>query len=60
MTSKSLQELSELCRSERLAYKKCVNYVCETDDAELKTALGALANGHKMRYETLTNYLEKN
>ena len=60
MTTKSLQELSELCRSERLAYKKCCNYVSETDNESLRVALGKLANVHKQRYETLCCYLEKN
>lgn len=59
MTSKSLQEISELMRSEKLAYKKCCNYVSETENDELKTTLGRLANGHKNRYETLVNYLDK-
>lgn len=57
MTTKSLQELSELLRSERLAYKKCCNYVSDANDPELKATLGELANNHKLRYETLTNYL---
>ncbi len=60
MTTKSLQELSELMRSEKLAYKKCCNYVSETDNGELRCELGRLANGHRLRYETLVNYLEKN
>lgn len=60
MTTKSLNELSELCRSERLAYKKCCNYVSETDNEELRCALGKLANSHRLRYETLVNYLGKN
>lgn len=60
MTTKSLTELSELMRSEKLAYKKCCNYVSETDNETLKCALGNLANGHKQRYETLANYLDKN
>lgn len=60
MTTKSLQELSELLRSERLAYKKCCNYVSETNNEDLRRALGRLANGHRLRYETLTNYLDKN
>ncbi len=60
MTTKSLQELSELCRSEKLAYKKCCNYVSETDSADLQCALGKLANGHRQRYEALRTYLDKN
>lgn len=60
MTTKSLTELSELMRSERLAYKKCCNYVSETDNDDLRCALGKLANGHRQRYETLVNYLGKN
>ncbi|MCH5163062.1 MAG: hypothetical protein J1G38_06190 [Clostridiales bacterium] len=60
MTTKSLQELSELCRSEKLAYKKCCNYVSETDNADLQCALGKLANGHRQRYESLRTYLDKN
>lgn len=59
MTTKSLQELSELCRSERLAYKKCCNYVSETSNDVLKCTLGNLANGHKQRYEALCSYLDK-
>ena len=60
MTTKSLNELSELCRSEKLAYKKCCNYVSETDNEDLRCALGNLANGHKQRYEALLTYLGKN
>ena len=60
MTTKSPTELGELCRSEKLAYKKCCNYVSETNDDELKKALGSLANGHKHRYETLISYLDRN
>lgn len=60
MTTKSLTELSELMRSEKLAYKKCCNYVSETSNEDLKCALGNLANGHRQRYETLKNYLDKN
>ena len=60
MTTKSLNELSELCRSEKLAYKKCCNYVSETDNEDLRCALGNPANGHRQRYETLLTYLDKN
>lgn len=60
MTTKSLTELGELMRSEKLAYKKCCNYVSETDNDDLKKALGSLANGHKHRYETLVGYLDRN
>lgn len=60
MTTKSLQELSELCRNEKLAYKKCCNYVSETDNDELRCELGKIANNHKRRYEALTDYLDKN
>ena len=45
MTQKSLTELSELLRSEELAYKKCCNYVAD-------------ANNHKHRFDTLLGYLE--
>ena len=60
MTTKSLTELSKLCRSEKLAYKKCCNYVSETDNEDLRCALGNLANGHKRRYESLCGYLDRN
>ena len=50
MTTKSLTELGELCRSEKLAYKKCCNYVSETNNPELRSTLGNLANGHRQRY----------
>ena len=58
MTQKSLTELSELLRSEDLAYKKCCNYVSEVTDEDLKAQLGRFANNHKHRFETLLNYLE--
>lgn len=38
MTSKNLQELSELLDSENLAYRKCCNYVSECKDPTLKTS----------------------
>ena len=60
MTTKSLTELGELARSEKLAYKKCCNYVSETSNDDLKKTLGNLANGHKHRYETLCAYLDRN
>ena len=60
MTTKSLTELGELCRSEKLAYKKCCNYVSETNNPELRSTLGNLANEHRQRYETLLCYLDKN
>lgn len=58
MTQKSLTELSELMRSEELAYKKCCNYVADVSDEDLKACLGRFANNHKHRFETLLNYLE--
>lgn len=58
MTQKSLTELSELLRSEELAYKKCCNYVSEVTDEALKAELGRFANNHKHRFETLLGYLE--
>lgn len=60
MTTKTLQELSELLNSEELAYKKCCNYVSECADPVLKTKLGRYANNHKMRFEALYNYLNNN
>ena len=59
MTVKSLEEISQLLRSEKLAYKKCCNYVSETDNADLKCALGKLANGHKQRYDALAAHLNR-
>ena len=50
MTTKTLQELSELLGSEELAYKKCCAYVDECSDPTLKTKLGKYANNHKLRY----------
>lgn len=57
MTTKNLEELSELLNSENLAYKKCCNYVAECTDPTLKTKLGCYANNHKLRFEALLNYL---
>ena len=58
MTQKSLTELSELLRSEELAYKKCCNYVADATDEDLKAELGRYANNHKQRFDTLLGYLE--
>ena len=49
MTTKSLNELSELCRSEKLAYKKCCNYACECGSDCLRKLLGDAANESRMR-----------
>lgn len=57
MTSKNLQEISELLDSEDLAYKKCCSYVAMCCDPTLKTKMGTYANNHKMRFEALLNYL---
>ena len=57
MTSKNLEELSELLNSENLAYKKCCNYVAECSDPTLKTKMGRYANNHKQRFDALLNYL---
>lgn len=60
MTSKNLQELSELLDSENLAYRKCCNYVSECKDPTLKNNLGKYANNHRIRFETLLSYLNNN
>ena len=60
MTSKNLQELSELLDSENLAYRKCCNYVSECKDPTLKNKLGKYANNHRNRFETLLSYLNNN
>ena len=60
MTSKNLQELSELLDSENLAYRKCCNYVSECKDPTLKNKLGKYANNHRIRFETLLSYLINN
>ena len=60
MTSKNLQELSELLDSENLAYRKCCNYVSECKDPTLKNKLGKYANNHRIRFETLLSYLKNN
>ena len=60
MTTKTLQEISELLNSEELAYKKCCNYASECADPTLKTKLGRYANNHKNRFETIYNYLNNN
>lgn len=57
MTSKNLEEISELLNSEDLAYKKCCNYVAECTDPVLKNKLGKYANNCKIRFESLLNYL---
>lgn len=57
LTSKDLEDLSELLDSEHLAYKKCCNYVSIACDPVLKAKLGTFANNHKMRYEALLGYL---
>ena len=60
MTSKKLQELSELLDSENLAYRKCCNYVSECKDPTLKNKLGKYANNNRIRFETLLSYLNNN
>ncbi|MBE5730645.1 MAG: hypothetical protein IKC48_01300 [Clostridia bacterium] len=60
MTSKNLQQLSELLDSENLAYRKCCNYVSECEDPTLKEKLGTYANNHRIRFEALLSYLNSN
>ena len=60
MTTKTLQELTQLLGSEELAYKKCCEYVDECSDPVLKTKLGKYANNHKTRYIALYDYLSNN
>lgn len=57
MTTKTLQELSELLRSEQLCYKKCCSYVASCSDPVLKSKLGFWAENCKARYDSLFNYL---
>jgi hypothetical protein len=57
LTSKNLQELSELLDSEDLAYKKCLFYSVQAQDPTLRSKLGAFANRHRQRYEALFDYL---
>ena len=58
MTTKTLQELSELLNSEELCYKKCCNYVASCSDPVLKTKLGNYADNCKSRFQMLLNYLK--
>lgn len=60
MTTKTLQQLTELLGSEELAYKKCCNYVEDCTDPVLKAKIGKYANNHKARFEALYNYLNNN
>ena len=60
MTTKTLQEMSQLLGSEVLAYKKCCNYASECADPVLRTKLGKYANNHKSRFEALYDYLNNN
>lgn len=57
MTTKTLQEISELLNSEELCYKKCCNYVSDCTDPVLKRKLGQYADNHKARFTTLLDYL---
>ena len=57
MTTKTLQELSELLNSEELCYKKCCNYVSDCSDPVLKSKLGSYADNCKSRFQTLLSYL---
>ncbi len=59
MTTKTLQELSELLGSERLCYKKCCNYVAACSDPVLKAKLGEYAVDCKSRFDALYDYLEQ-
>ena len=57
MTTKTLQELTQLLGSEELAYMRWCAYVDEGSDPVLKTKLGKYANDHKTRYIALYVYL---
>ena len=57
MTTKNLQELSELLDSENLSYQKCLFYATQATDPTLKSKLGGYANNHRQRFEALLKYL---
>jgi hypothetical protein len=57
LTSKNLQEITELLDSEDLAYKKCLFYTAQASDTTLKAKLGTYANNHRQRFEALLKYL---
>lgn len=57
LTSKNLEQISELLDSEDLMYKKCLYYSTQVSDSTLKSKLGTYANKHKRRFESLLTYL---
>ena len=57
MTVKDLQAINEILRLEMHSYKKCCNYVAQTDCPNLKEKLGFYANNHKTRFENLEQFL---
>lgn len=57
MTTKNLQEVSELLDSLDLGYKKCVFYSTQAKDPELKEKLGKYANNYKQCFNAMFNYL---
>lgn len=58
MTTKTLQQLSELLNSEALLYNKCLAYACSCTDPALKAKLGDYAQKHKERFCGLFDYLD--
>ncbi len=57
LTSKNLEQISELLDSEDLMYKKCLYYATQACDATLKAKFGTYANKHRQRFESLLSYL---
>lgn len=57
LTSKNLEQISELLDSEDLMYKKCLYFSTIATDPTLKSKLGTYANKHKKRFDTLLSYL---
>lgn len=57
ITSKNLQEISELLDSEHLAYQKSLFFSTQAQDPALKKKFGTWANNHKRRFDSLLNYL---
>lgn len=60
MTTKTLQQLSELMGSEALLYNKCCSYACACTDPVLKIKLGEYAQKHRERFCGLFDYLNSN
>jgi hypothetical protein len=57
LTSKELSAIEDSLKCEQTLISKCNMYACQTQDTELKTKLGEIAQKHQNHYDKLYSLL---